>query len=214
MITYHTAIVFISCLSMAVMIAGTESNHLLPRLRKRFFQLLFFLLIITNLTEWLTETLCGTSTAPVLLILFRFTEFCIAPFIPIVCMLALTNLNRSERWIVIPAIFNLVLQLVSLVSGCVFFIGPGNHYQHGVLYGSYIAIVVLEALLLMLHCQKFSQKYRYTNFWFLILINLIVLIAVLESLLFPDIFLDWTCVSFAAILFYCYYNQLVIRSTI
>lgn len=209
MITYHTAIVFISCLSMAVMIAGTESNHLLPRLRKRFFQLLFFLLIITNLTEWLAETLSGTSTAPVLLILFQFTEFCIAPFIPIVCMLALTNLNRSERWIVIPAIFNLVLQLVSLVSGCVFFIGPGNHYQHGVLYGPYIAIVVLEALLLMLHCQKFSQKYRYTNFWFLILINLIVLIAVLESLLFPDIFLDWTCVSFAAILFYCYYNQLV-----
>ena len=183
MITYHTAIVFISCLSMAVMIAGTESNHLLPRLRKRFFQLLFLLLIITNLTEWLAETLGGTSTAPVLLILFKFTEFCVAPFIPIVCMLALSDLNRLPRWIAIPALFNLVLQLVSLVSGCVFFIGPGNHYQRGALYGLYLAFVVLEALLLMLHCLRFSQKYRYTNFWFLILINLLGLMGAVVSYL-------------------------------
>ena len=209
MITYHTAIVFISCLSMAVMIAGAESNHLLPRLRKRFFQLLFLLLIIANLSEYLASTLEGTSTSPALLLFFRFTEFCVAPFIPVVCMLALNDLNRSQHWIVFPAIFNLVLQLASLVSGCVFFIGPGNQHQHGALFGLYLAIVVLEALLLMLHCQRFSQKYRYTNSHFLLLINLIVLVAVIESLLFPDIFLDWTCVSFAAILFYCYYNQLV-----
>ena len=43
----------------------------------------------------------------------------------------------------------------------------------------------------------------------MILINLIVLVAVVVSLLMPTILLDWTCISFAAILFYCYYNQLV-----
>lgn len=209
MITYYTAIVFISSLSMVVMAAGAESNHLIPVLRKRFFQVLFLLLIVTNLTEWLADTLDGTSAAPALLILFKFIEFSVAPFIPIVCMFALGGLSRGHRWIAIPAALNVTLQLSSLVSSCVFFVTEANRYQHGPLYGLYIAIVVVEALLLMIHCLRYSRKYRYTNFWFLVLINLIVLLAVLETLLLPSIRLDWTCISFAAILFYCYYNQLV-----
>ena len=51
MISYYTAIIFISVFSMIIMTWGAESNSFMPLTQKRTFQLLFYLLILANLSE-------------------------------------------------------------------------------------------------------------------------------------------------------------------
>ena len=209
MVSHYTAIVFISVISMFIMIFGAESNTFMPIKQKRRFQLLFFLLILSNLAEWVAASINGDiSFFRIIHIFAKFIEFILAPVIPIVCSEAIDG-DKNTKLMIIPLLINAVLQILSLFTGIIFEVDSGNVYHRGIFYYLYISLVACSVLFLLVHCLQFGQRYQFNNILFLFLILLLVVGITITQLVASQLRLDWTCVSIAAIMFYIYYDQLV-----
>ena len=192
-----------------LMIFCAQTNQFLAPYRKRCFQILFALIMVTDIAEWLAVWL---GTGPVewhtLRMAVKFAELTFTPCVPFVCMRAISG-AKTAAWKILPVAFNVVLQIVSLFTGWVFAVDAANQYTRGPLYLLYVATFLIEAVLMMVHCVLFSKRYQYANVAFLVLINTLVAVAALGELYLPTLRLDWVCVSYAAIMFYIYYDQLV-----
>lgn len=131
-----------------LMIFCAQTNQFLAPYRKRCFQILFALIMATDIAEWLAVWL---GTGPVewhtLRTAVKFAELTFTPCVPFVCMRAISG-AKTGAWKILPVAF-------------------------------------------------------------LVLINTLVAVAALGELYLPTMRLDWVCVSYAAIMFYIYYDQLV-----
>lgn len=207
-LSYYTAIVGISALSMLFMILGIRGNSLIPPSRRRYFQVLFGLLIATNLTEWLASMLDGYDGFRFIHIVSKLIEFSLTPLIPLSCLAIISDI-RKRIWVLLPPMLDIVLQLISLPTGIIFSVDAANIYSRGPLYVVYVLTYVIEATVLYIECLRFSRKYQYRNAGFLATINVLVMLAMILQVSSPVLRLDWTCISFSAIMFYVYYCQLV-----
>ena len=194
---------------MLLMVFCVQTNQFLTFYRKRCFQMLFALLMTAGLAEWLAASLLGAdgSMRP-LLIAAKCTELLLTPLVPYIGMLAISG-ERPASWKAIPVVVNVILQLVSLPTGIVFHVDELCQYTRGPVYLLYVSTFIVEAGFLAAHSLRFSRHYQYTNALFLILVNLLAVLAVTMEFLAPYLRLDWTCVSYAAIMLYIYYDQLV-----
>lgn len=209
MLSHYTAIVFIIAISMLIMIVSVKGNKFMPVKNRNNFILLFTLLIIVNLAEWLAESINGGDAGlRPLHIASKFAEFLLAPVIPAVCAAALGG-DRIGKIFKIFIGINVLLQVLSLFNGIIFTIDAGNVYHRSMFYAAYVAIAACCTFLLLVHSLRFSSRYQYQNIVFLILIILLVLAAMTSQMIFSYLRLDWVCVSIAAIMFYIYYDQLV-----
>lgn len=72
----------------------------------------------------------------------------------------------------------------------------------------YMITFIIGVVFLLIYSFKFSVKYQYTNMTFLIMIMLLIVISIILPIMTPYLRLNWTCMSFAAIIYCIYYNQL------
>lgn len=207
-LSYYTAIVGISALSMLFMILGIRGNSFIPPSRRRYFQILFGLLIATNLAEWLASILDGYQGFRFIHIFSKLTELSLTPLIPLSCLAIISDI-RKRIWVLLPPMLDIILQLISLPTGIIFSVDAANIYSRGPLYAVYVSTYVIEATVLYIECLRFSRKYQYRNAGFLATINVLVMLAMILQVSSPILRLDWTCISFSAIMFYVYYCQLV-----
>ncbi len=208
MISLYTLIVIISSFSLLITIVGMYDNYFMPEFKQKSFRILFAMLIAQNWFEWLGVKLNGGAAEFVWLhVLVKFCELSITPFVSIAAS-DIVHRVKGKKWMYIPAVLNLVLQICSVFTGIVFRIDGANVYSRGPLYVLYVATLVVGAVFMILHCQKFSSKYQHRNNLFLLMIMVMVLLAIALLIVEPSLRMDWTCMTFAAILFYIYYNQL------
>ncbi len=206
---YYTAIVLISALSLLVAIAGISGNILMKKHKRRLFQIIFAMIIATNVSEWLAAALDGVH--PELAWLHtaaKFTEMILTPIIPFAGILILGIFKKITPYLFIPSAVNIVLQLVSLFNGCIFTINAESVYSRGPLYIIYTLTYIIQALILGVCCIKFSQTYQHSNHAFLTMLTGLLIIAVALPFIDHELRLDWTCISFVSLIFYIYYNQL------
>ena len=205
----YTAITYISAFSMVVMAAAVWSNSFMERDCKRRFLLLFLLLILVNLAEWLAAYLGSVPASPRgLRIAAKFIELTLTPLVPVVSSVSIGG-SRHVRWMIIPIGVNLLLQLLSLRFGLVFSVDAMNVYHRGPLYMLYVATYVCGTLFLFVHSYRLSRRYQFRGSVLLFLILLLVLSAIVLQLVVNSLRLDWVCVSIGSMLFYIYYSEQV-----
>lgn len=99
-----------------LMIFCAQTNQFLAPYRKRCFQILFVLIMVTDIAEWLAVWL---GTGPVerhtLRMAVKFAELTFTPCVPFVCMRAISG-ARTAAWKILPVAFNVVLQVDPLTS--------------------------------------------------------------------------------------------------
>lgn len=206
---YYAAIVLIGSLSLLVAIAGISGNILMKKQKKRLFQIMFALIIVTNVSEWLAAALNSVHTELTALhTAAKFTEMLLTPIIPFVGILILGIFRNITAYLFIPSAVNIVLQLVSLFNGCIFTVNSDSVYSRGPLYIVYTLTYVTQVIILGVCCIKFSKTYQYSNHAFLSMLTVLLVIAVALPFINHELRLDWTCISFTSLIFYIYYNQL------
>lgn len=206
---YYAAIVLISSLSLLVAIAGISGNILMKKHKKRLFQIIFAMIIVTNVSEWLAAVLNGIL--PELAVLHtaaKFTEMLLTPVIPFVGILILGIFKDITSYLFIPSAINIVLQIVSLFNGCIFTVNSDSVYSRGPLYIIYTLTYIIQIIILGTCCIKFSKTYQYSNHAFLTMLTVLLVVAVVLPFIDRELRLDWTCVSFTSLIFHIYYNQL------
>lgn len=208
MLSLYTSIILISSFSLAVVTVGIFSNHYLSLGKRRCFHALFLMLIGLNWLEWLGTVLNGYDIEYRYLHIFaKFAELSLTPVVPITAVKIISP-PKKYGMLYIPAVFNLFLQLYSLKTGCVFSVDSLNFYARGPLYLLYMLTFVSTAIILIYYCTKFSREYQYSEIAFLLMLAMLIIISVVLPIAAPDLKLDWTCMSFASIIFYIYFIQL------
>ncbi len=204
----YTLVVFITSFSLFVLTVGIRDNHFLSDSKRKRFQILFCMLIALNWLEWFGARLNGAADIWRNIHFFvKFAELSLTPFVA-VCSISIVTKTKTKKWFYIPAVLNVFLQLYSLPSGAVFSIDADNVYSRGNLYLLYVLLFVVGALNMFVCCIEFNRKYQHRSSTFLFMISWLITLAIVFPFIFPELRMDWTCTSFAAIIFYIYYNQL------
>ncbi len=211
-LSYYTAIVSIMSLLLLVMIAGTFNNFLISRKNLLCFHGLFVLLIILNWTEWVSVYLrtMGTSDLVWLHHIVRFIEFTLTPCLPI---LATYIFLKPKKIVLLPAVINLVLQIVAAFTPFIYTIDHAtNAYARTWGYAIYVVLFSIPAIVMFWSCAKFSKKYQHKNIVLLVLIMVMTLSALGVSFLSSNLKLDWSIISLATVVFYIYIIQMVLQT--
>ena len=206
---FYTAVVLITSFSMVMACISVWENGFLGRKKKIMFCLVFGLLAVLNIAEWTFAHFGSYSVSLIpLRVAAKFIELTLTPTVSILVVLALGK-PKTILWAFIPSILNLVLQVVSLFTGCVFSIGPDGSYTHGPFFYFYVALYSLGVLYLFVYIYLFSRRFQHHGFVYLIGSVSMVVFAITLQTLQPELRLDWACISIGMILFYVYYDSLV-----
>lgn len=210
MSAHYTAIVFLSAMTMVIMTCAVQSNIFLETGRKRAFQFLFLVLMITNLAEWTGEFLNGSGPEwRIVHICAKLAEYSLSPMIPALAMRALNIRKTKMKWEWVPVTVNWGFLAVSLFTGIIFSVNAENVRIHGPLYPEYMIAYALEILLLLVYCIRFARRYQSASNLFLLGIFALILAATALQFFPVDLRLDWSIISICSILFYIFYVQLV-----
>lgn len=208
MISYYTSIVTISSLSLLIISIGTAANQNISKRTGRHFCALFLTIAALNWLEWLGSFLNGADTGLRWLhTAVKFAEHTITPAAPLI---ALKILDCAKPPKLLAAMFfvNLAAHIISLFNGCIYSVNGDNIYFRGPFYFLYMFTFLLGIFYVILYSFKFGKKYQFTNLQFMLMIMTLLIIGVIYPFAFSYLNLDWTCTSFALIMFYIYYCQL------
>ncbi len=207
MITHYTAIVFLSVIAMLGFIIGIQSNSFMRQERKKWFQCLLLSLMVVNLAEWGAAVLDGDTARVVLRIALKYTELACAPFVAVFFMLTTCNRKYTKASIFI-GICNAILQTVSLFNHVVFYVDENSVYHRQSFYLLYLLLLVVNIVLMGLEMYDFGRRFQFHNVPLCLTISLMALLSFVVQIFWSYLRLDWVCISFAALLFYIYVDQL------
>lgn len=210
---YYTAIISIVILAAFVMIMLIAGNRVLDKVLKRSLILEFIILIGIVSTEWLNIRLNGTEghVFRALHYLVKCIEFSLTPAIPSVILLSVSAFEYKQIIKFLLGI-NVVLQLVSVHTGWIFYMTEENIYVRGHYYVVFVAIYSIAVLLLVYTIFKIGKKYQVKNIHTLFLGLLFAIFGVGLQLFMPDVKTSWLTVEIGLLLAYIYFNDMLYQS--
>lgn len=211
MTEYYTAIIFITVFSMIIMIVATVTNSFMPAERKRSFILTFVFIMIVTLAEWLGVFLDGKAAGlRAFHLAAKCTEFSLTPVIPVICAGAIAP-GKNHKGIYIPIAINAVLEIASAFFGFIYYVDRMNYYHRSEWYILYITAFTVSVLYLFYRSYKNSTTYQNRNIILLALILILMTVGISIQLVDRNVHVDWVSVALATMLFYIYYNQLILQ---
>lgn len=148
------------------------------------------------------------------LYLFRrmtsFLNFATSPMIPLIVyhIYAEKKINHSFY---IPVIVNAILCLISIPTGCVFYISIGNYYDRGLLFFIPFLTTIFYMLMLIRQPGTIFTKSKQSERYFLIVVVLVLASSMYFEVIQHFLFLTW---DFTAVCLIMYYLLLNIHRTI
>lgn len=211
----YTAIVFTACFVMLSLCLAALFNPLIQRKQKGAFAVLFISMILVNIGEWFATVQTGGTAIAVMLRVARFIEYTLAPFVSVSAVNALGYDKKHTRIAGIVLIVNIALQIASIPTGIVFNIvavegQPGVFDAvRGSLYWLYALITAASLIYMLAHCIAYSVRYQFRDIGLLVCICVMVAFAFIMQVAWKDFNLGWVCGSFAVVMLYVYYEELI-----
>lgn len=169
-------------LSLLTLIVLVTKNKSLRNSKKLGFILSSILIMVCALLEFFGVLLEESSASfRTLLMIVKFMEFSSAPVIPVVFAAAFYPI-RSLKTAFIPSGIHVLIEIVSLFGGFIFYIDDNNVYHHGKAYFIYYAFVLISIVYLFHTIAKYGVQYQNRNNLPLIMILLFVLVGVMRIL--------------------------------
>lgn len=132
---YYTANTWFTVFAMLIMLVAVNFNTVLDRERKTVTRVLFLVISIAALCEWLGHVLDGAPAKYIWLHwLIKYIELCSAPYLGLLCGRSLANKTRLERMVWVVVSFHVVLETISLFTGQIWYVDAQNVYHHGQVY--------------------------------------------------------------------------------
>lgn len=208
---YYVITVLGTGFAMLAMVVGVQSNIFLEKSSRNNFQRMFILLAIANVSEMAAALIVPVGVMRSLFYLAKTTELLSTPLIPIFAVMAIGRRKNIKIGKIIIGM-NILLQLISLFTGVIYSVDEFGSYHRGVLYGLYVVIFVIAVIYTIVECVNLCKEYQVNNIPFLIMLVILSAIAILMPFSSMRIRLDWVYTSIAAILFYIFYNQLIMQA--
>lgn len=211
MISYYTANVFLSSLTVMILGILVFENARFEQKTKNRFYLAICCIIIAIVSEWLGMIL--NSTPSWTTGIHGFVKCMDYVFTPLaVFSFAYVILDESEHhrhlWMMIILCINALFQITSIFTGWTFHIDDGNIYRHGPLYPVYMIVYILSVIDAMIAFRSYSRNFRRQNILSLFSILLLIFAGIIfQEFTSPDIRTSCLAFAFGSVLLFIHYNE-------
>lgn len=207
---YTASTVMIVC-SMMIMLVSIRYNIGLGKKRKRALALLFAVIIIGTVCEWSGNFMNGKAASLIPLhILVKMIELSIAPFVGLLCGRSFSD-SSWERTVCCLLCFNMVLEVMSSVTGWIFYVDGSNFYHHGPLYGVYLAAYIVGCIYFVTQGIRISRNFQGNYGLAIMLVVIFVLSCILTQLMDSSIRIDWLAIALGTIMLYKFYGDMLLQ---
>ena len=209
MSNYYTGMILLCILACLLMCGIICASPLLPGAKKKQFSAGFAIVAFGALFEWLSLLLEHTGSPIWFHTGIKAFELMVAPLIPIMLLVPISNNMKLRRVMVAGFIVNSIIIMISCITKWVFYFDSNNVYHHGRLYLLFVAAYGFEGICLVLGAYSIRKKYRSKNSWILYLIFAYLIIGIALHNIDSSIRSDYLVLTITPILFYISYIDLI-----
>ena len=197
--------------AMLLMIVITLCSQSLKRRQKTHFVLVFVSIILIISAQLVTAFLSGMPRVwrPLNLISYCI-GYLLTPMIPLMFSGAISDGRRTRFLFTVFGIYA-GLFLVLLSQGCIFTVDSSNHFQRAPGHWFYVAAFCLSVAYLIRDTVLLCLAHQGSSRIVIFLLVFYVAFSTLIQFLIPHSFVTWSYVTFSAILFYIYCNELWVQ---
>jgi diguanylate cyclase (GGDEF)-like protein len=205
----YTVTTIICVLSMIILAIDVGKNTILNKDDIKWFRITFILAAIGACFEY-----CGVLSDKTNLFsqkihwFITFTEFCISPYLGI-CLARSSGMRKSVKPMLIIMTLNVLIEVISLFTGIVFYIDSDSVFHRGSAYWSYLLFCVLDFIyvLFVFILNGIRAKIRYLIN--ILLITSIMIIGQAANTINGEINSGYMSICVTAVLLYiCIQNML------
>lgn len=207
---YYTAVIALTVGSMLIMQSAVRYNVALNQERRNMTTLLFRIVVISALCEWMGVMLDGADTRLVPLHLaVKMVELSLTPCIGLICGRSLSKNRKSEKIIIAVAAVNAVLVVSSVFAGTIYTVDAQNFYHHGPLYGFYTAACVCTIGFFFLRGMECFRRYQHSGGILITMVTVFLILGILVQSIDSDIRVTWLAVGMSCTMLYKFYGDII-----
>ena len=134
----YTVTIIICILSMLMLAIDVGKNTILNRSDIKWFRITFILAALGACCEYCGVLADKTNIfSPKFHWFITFAEFCISPYLGI-CLARSSGMKKTVRPMLLVMIPNIIIEIISLFTGIVFYIDSNGIFNRGPLYWTYL----------------------------------------------------------------------------
>ncbi len=201
MLGYYTAAIAICSFAMLTLILNAHKSNTLTKEQKKLFEVLFLLIIVAAVCEWLGVILDGVPGRWRLVhIAVKVMELSIAPCVAVVFTLVIKKMR--VKLILSVLAFHAFLEILSGIFGFIFYVDANNNYFHGPYYTIYILAYLLSMVFALYNVIAAMRIYQYNGALQFFMIAIMILIGVGISLYDSTIRITFVTLGMASSMLY------------
>ena len=140
----YTVTITVCVISMIILAIDAGKNTIFNKDDIKWFRITFILAALGAICEYLGVLADKTNfCSPKLHWFITFSEFCISPYLG-VCLARSSGMKHSIRFMLIFMTLNVVIEIVSLFTGIVFYIDSSGVFHRGPAYASYLIFCAID----------------------------------------------------------------------
>lgn len=205
----YTINIYLTIFMMLIMLMIVRFNDLLGKEKILQFSLIFWMIIVASFSEWVSVCMEGAPAwTRWFHILAKTVDHSLSPVIALLFVEIITTEHKAKN-MAIPLILHAILELISGVTGFIYYVDQKNHYVHGRFYWIYIAVYLICSLYFIKSAWKFGSRYHNNNRVVLSMILLFFISGVSVSLLNSQVRIAYICTAIDTIIVYVYYTGIL-----
>lgn len=140
----YTVTIVVCVISMIILAIDAGKNTIFNKDDIKWFRITFILAALGAICEYLGVLADKTNfCSPKLHWFITFSEFCISPYLG-VCLARSSGMKHSIRFMLGFMTLNVVVEIISLFTGIVFYIDSSGVFHRGPAYASYLIFCAID----------------------------------------------------------------------
>lgn len=200
----HIVISIVDIVALLYLSGLVYSGTMLNSDRKKPFLFGIVLTIIITLSEAGTILVGNGSLGLRSINIFcNILGFALTPLIPLVLITIFdSNILKTHKLLLLPTVLNIAAVVLSPLFRLIFYVDANNQYIRGNYFFVFVAVYIINLLILVTHTMYIGRKYHYPIMRKMIALYLFTVIGTSIQLVNPSIYSSWHCVTLSLFLYF------------
>ena len=207
---YHTALMFITIMTMLMMILHINKSFVLKNHTRKGFTTSICIVIITTLCEFFSLRM-GGILPNVFLGLLTAIQYSITPLLAMTWVRSISSISYL-RYLIPFFIINAIINFSSIFTEIIFYYDDVGTFCRGEYYWIYVLVYTISIIILFGETYRFSTKFQSRNTQVLLMMSFFLVICIFANLVLPNVHIRWISVAITCAMFYIYYTDIMLQT--
>lgn len=200
----YIATYLIDIIALIYLMSLLHSSTSLIKYRKAAFYACILVTILIIVSEAATIfSSNGSADLRIINIVFNILGFSLSPMVPILIVLIFDNrILKSYKFLLIPTIVNIFATVLSIQYKIIFYIDENNYYMRGQYFYIFIAVYIINYLMLIISTLDIRKKYNYPIRRKMFMLFMFTVFGTSIQIVNPSIYVSWHCVTLTLFLYF------------